>query len=327
MSSANPLWGAPRIHGELLKLGIEVSQATVGRYLPRRPKAPSPTWRSFLRNHLTDIAAVDMFIVATATFRILYTLIVLDHHRRNHSFRRHRKSHATWLSRQITEAFPWDTAPRYLLRDRDASYGLCFQNRVRAMGIEEVLTAPRSPWQNPYAERIIGSIRRDCLDHVIIFNETHLRRVLSCYFRYYHGLEDPEDVAHASCPRPLPPAGTRSRSPALRATTQRSSRNVTPRTIIRTRRPISLFSSSSGWPPCMLSSCKANEIGTARGTRYQRRRHASSVPVTSSDIWHATGASPNALSLAAAPLTKLRENRKVLNVRRGDGPLRGSVRR
>jgi len=136
MSRANPLWGAPRIHGELLKLGIEVSQASVGRYLPRRPKAPSPSWRSFLRNHMTVIA--------------------------------------------------WDTAPRYLLRDRDTSYSMCFQNRVRAMGIEEILTAPRSPSQNPYVERILGSIRRDCLDHVIIFNERHLRRVLSCYFRYYH---------------------------------------------------------------------------------------------------------------------------------------------
>jgi putative transposase len=187
MSLDNPLWGASRVHGELLKLGIEVSQATVGRYLPRRPKAPSPTWRSFLRNHITDIAAVDMFAVATATFRMLYTVIVLDHHRRRViHFDVTQKPTQAWLARQITEAFPWDTAPRFLLRDRDTSYGLCFQNRVRAMGIEEVLTAPRSPWQNPCAERIIGSIRRECLDYVIIFNETHLRRVLSCYFRYYH---------------------------------------------------------------------------------------------------------------------------------------------
>jgi hypothetical protein len=187
MSRANPLWGAPRIHGELLKLGIELSQATVGRHLPRRPKAPSPTWRSFLRNHMTGIAAVDMFMVATATFKLLYAVIVLSHHRRRViHFEVTQNPTQAWLARQITEAFPWDTAPRYLLRDRDTSYGIFFQNRVRAMGIEEVLTAPRSPWQNPYAERIIGSIRRDCLDHVIIFNETHLRRVLSCYFRYYH---------------------------------------------------------------------------------------------------------------------------------------------
>jgi transposase InsO family protein len=187
MSRANPLWGAPRIHGELLKLGIDVSQATVGRHLPRRPKAPSPTWRSFLRNHMTAIAAVDMFMVATVTFKLLYAVIVLSHHRRRViHFEVTQNPTQAWLARQITEAFPWDTAPRYLLRDRDTSYGICFQNRARAMGIEEVLTAPRSPWQNPYVERIVGSIRRDCLDHVIIFNETHLRRVLSCYFRYYH---------------------------------------------------------------------------------------------------------------------------------------------
>ena len=187
MSRANPLWGAPRIHGELLKLGIEVSQATVGRYLPRRPKAPSPTWRTFLWNHMTAIAAVDMFVVATATFKLLYAVIVLNHHRRRViHFEVTQNPTQVWLARQITEAFPWDTAPRYLLRDRDTSYGVCFQNRVRVMGMKEVLTAPRSPWQNPYVERIVGSIRRDGLDHVIIFNETHLRRVLSCYFRYYH---------------------------------------------------------------------------------------------------------------------------------------------
>ena len=202
MSRANPLWGAPRIHGELLKLGIDVSQATVGRHLPRRPKAPSPTWRSFLRNHMTVIVAVDMFAVATATFRLLYAVIVLDHRRRRVvHFEVTQNPTQVWLAQHITEAFPRDTAPRYLLRDRDTSYGLRFQKRVRAMGIEEVLTAPRSPWQSPYVERIIGSIRRECLDHVIIFNEAHLRRVLSCYFRYYH-----ESRTHLSlnkdCPAP-----------------------------------------------------------------------------------------------------------------------------
>jgi putative transposase len=154
---------------------------------PSAPKGSLPTWRSFLRNQMTAIAAVDMFVVATATFNLLYAVIVLSHHRRRViHFEVTQNPTQTWLARQITEAFPWDTAPRYLLRDRDTSYGIFFQNRVRAMGIEEVLTAPRSPWQNPYVERIIGSIRRDCLDHVIIFNEMHLRRVLSCYFRYYH---------------------------------------------------------------------------------------------------------------------------------------------
>ncbi len=140
MSLANPLWGAPRIHGELLKLGIEVSQATVGRYLPWRPKVPSPTWRSFLNNHLTDIAAIDMFVVAIATFRLLYALIVLGHDRRRIlHFDVTQNPTQVWLSRQMTEAFPWDTAPRYLLRDRDASYGPAFRDRVRVMGMKRLL--------------------------------------------------------------------------------------------------------------------------------------------------------------------------------------------
>ena len=187
MSLANPIWGTPRIHGELLKLGIEVSQATVGRYLPWLPKVPSPTWRSFLHNHMHDTAAVDMFVVVTATFQLLYALVVLSHERRKViHFDVTQNPTQVWLARQITEAFPWDTAPRYLLRDRDTSYGQVFCNRLEAMGIKEVVTAPRSPWQNAYVERIIGSIRRECLDHVIILDERHLRRVLSSYFHYYH---------------------------------------------------------------------------------------------------------------------------------------------
>ena len=187
MSQANPLWGAPRIHGELLKLGFVVSQATVGRYMPWRPKVPSPTWRSFLHNHLTDIAAIDMFVVATATFQLLYALIILGHDRRKIiHFAVTQNPTQAWLALQMTEAFPWDTAPRYLLRDRDASYGPAFRDRVQVMGIKEVVTAPRSPWQNAYVERLIGSIRRECLDHIIIFNEHHLRRVLSSYFQYHH---------------------------------------------------------------------------------------------------------------------------------------------
>jgi hypothetical protein len=151
MSSANPLWGAPRIHGELIKLGIEVSQATVAKYMVRRRGAPSPTWRSFLRNHAEGIAAIDMFVVASATFRLLYVMIILAHDRRK-IMRTAVTEHPTaaWLSRQVTEAFPWDTAPRYLLRDRDASYGSDFRSRVEAMCITEVITAPRSPWQNAY---------------------------------------------------------------------------------------------------------------------------------------------------------------------------------
>jgi transposase InsO family protein len=204
MSRANPLWGAPRIHGELLKLGIKISQATVGRWMPWRPKVPSPTWRSFLRNHLPNIAAIDMFVVATATFQLLYALIVLSLDRRRVvHFAVTPNPTQDWLSRQMTEAFPWDTAPRYVLRDRDKSYGPAFRNRVRAMGITEVITAPRSPWQNPYAERLIGSIRRECLDHVIIFNERHLRRVLSSYFQYHHDIRTHLSLGK-DCPRPRP---------------------------------------------------------------------------------------------------------------------------
>ena len=188
MSTANALWGAPRIYGELLKLGIEVSQATVAKYMVRRRGAPSPTWRSFLRNQAHGIAAIDMLVVASASFRLLYVMIILAHDRRN-ILRTAVTEHPTaaWLSRQVTEAFPWDTAPRYLLRDRDASYSSEFCNRIEAMGIREVITAPRSPWQNAYVERVIGSIRRECLDHILIFNERHLRRVLSSYVDYYQG--------------------------------------------------------------------------------------------------------------------------------------------
>ena len=186
MSSANPLWGAPRIHGELLKIGIEVSQATVAKYMVRRRGAPSQNWRTFLRNHAGGIAAIDMFVVASASFRLLYVMIILAHDRRK-IVRIAVTEHPTaaWLSRQVTEAFPWDTAPRHLPRDRDASYGSEFRSRVEAMGITEVITAPRSPWQNAYVERVIGSIRRECLDHLVIFNERHLRRVLSSYVDYY----------------------------------------------------------------------------------------------------------------------------------------------
>jgi putative transposase len=187
MSNANPLWGAPRIHGELLKLGITVSQATVAKYMVRRRGTPSPTWRTFLRNQAYGIAAIDMFVVACASFRLLYVTVILAHDRRKilHTAVTEHPT-AAWLSRQVTEAFPWDTAPRYLLRDRDAAYGVEFRKPVEAMGITEVITAPRAPWQNAYVERVIGSIRRECLDYLVIVNARHLRRVLSWYLDYYH---------------------------------------------------------------------------------------------------------------------------------------------
>jgi transposase InsO family protein len=188
VNSANPLWGAPRIHGELLKLGIEVSQATAAKYMVRPVGRPSPTWRSFLSNEGIGIATIDMFVAISASFRVVYVMIILDHGRRK-IVRFDVTQHPTagWLSRQLTEAFPWDAAPRYLLRDRDASYGSVFSKRVAAMRITGVVSAPRSAWQNAYVERVIGSIRRECLDQVVIFNERHLRYVLSSNVVYYHG--------------------------------------------------------------------------------------------------------------------------------------------
>ena len=188
MALANPLWGSPRIHGELLKLGFEVSQRSVARLMPRRPKLPSQTWRTFLQNHVADLVSVDFFVVPTATFRVLYVFVVLLHHRRRVvHFNVTDSPTAAWTAQQIVEAFPDDSAPRYLLRDRDCIYGCEFRKRVKSMGIAEVLTAPRSPWQNPFAERVIGTIRRELLDHVIVLNEQHLRRRLRSYLRYYHG--------------------------------------------------------------------------------------------------------------------------------------------
>jgi putative transposase len=187
MSRANPLWGAPRIHGELLKLGVEVSQATVSKYMVRCPKPPSQTWRTFLQNHTKDIVSVDFFTVPTATFKVLFVFLVLDNERwKVLHFNVTESPTAVWTGQQIVEAFPRETAPRYLVRDRYGSFGSEFSRRVESMGIEQVLTSARSPWQNPYVERLIGSIRRECLDHTIIFNEGHLRRVLKEYFKYYH---------------------------------------------------------------------------------------------------------------------------------------------
>jgi len=188
MALANPLWGAPRIHGELLKLGFDISQRSVARLMPRRPKPPSQTWRTFLQNHLADLASVDFFVVPTATFRLLYVFVVLLHLRRQVvHFNVTDFPTAAWTAQQLVEAFPDDSSPRYLLRDRDGIYGGEFRRRVKGMLIAEVLTAPRSPWQNPFVERVIGTIRRELLDHVIVLNEGHLRRRLRSYLRYYHG--------------------------------------------------------------------------------------------------------------------------------------------
>ena len=187
MSLANPLWGAPHIVGELKKIGITLPRSTVAKYMVRHRKPPSQSWKSFLKNHIADMVAVDFFIVPTVRNQVLFVFLILAHHRRRVlHFNITTNPTAEWAAQQIVETFPWDSAPRYLLRDRDGVYGEYFQRRVNNMGIEQVVTAPRSPWQNAYVERLIGSIRRECLDHVIVMNERHLRRILASYFRYYH---------------------------------------------------------------------------------------------------------------------------------------------
>jgi len=175
------------VHGKLLKLGINVSQPTVAKYMVRHRKPPSQTWRTFLANHVHNLVSVDFFTVPTVTFRVFFVFIVLAHDRRRViHFNVTEQPTAAWTAQQIVEAFPWDTAPRYLLRDRDGIYGGYFRRRVSGMGIDEVPIAARSPWQSPYVERLIGSIRRECLDHMIVLNESHLRRIIASYLRYYH---------------------------------------------------------------------------------------------------------------------------------------------
>jgi transposase InsO family protein len=187
MANANPLWGSPRVHGELLKLGIKISERTVARLMPRKRKPPSQTWRTFLDNHVKDLVSIDFFVVPTATFRVLFVLVILAHDRRRVvHFNVTEHPTALWTAEQMIQAFPEGTAPRFLVRDRDRIYGEEFRERVKATGTEEILTAPRSPWQSPYVERVIGTLRRDCLDHVVVLSEFHLRTILKKYLNYYH---------------------------------------------------------------------------------------------------------------------------------------------
>jgi transposase InsO family protein len=189
MSLANPLWGAPRIHGELLKLGIDIGQTSVAKYMARRRRPPSQGWRTFLRNHADGIAAMDLFVVPTISFRLLDGLLILRHDRRRILWMGV-TAHPTaeWIARQVVEACAWEPVPSYILRDRDQAYGKAFTRRICAMGIRDRPTAPRSPWQNAYAERLIGSIRRECTDHVVVLGEQHLRHILLSYLNYYNAL-------------------------------------------------------------------------------------------------------------------------------------------
>jgi transposase InsO family protein len=189
MSLANPLWGAPRIHGELIKLGFDIGQTTVAKYVARRKGPPSQGWKTFLHNHADSIAAMDLFVVPTLSFRLLYGLLIMGHGRR-HILWLGVTAHPTaeWIANQLTAACGWEQVPRYLIRDRDACYGSIFVRRVRSLGIRDHPTSARSPWQNGYAERLIGSIRRECLDHIVVIGEQHLRHVLGCYMEYYNAV-------------------------------------------------------------------------------------------------------------------------------------------
>jgi transposase InsO family protein len=187
MSMENPLWGAPRIHGELLKLGFEVAQSSVAKYMFKRRGPPSQGWWTFLHNQAPDIAAMDLLVVPTIGFDLLYAFVIVRLGRRELIWINVTANPtAEWVARQITEAFPWNEAPRYMIRDRDRIYGTVVTRRLRAMGIRDRPITPASPWQNGFAERLIGSIRRECVDHIIVLREAHLRRILKSYARYYN---------------------------------------------------------------------------------------------------------------------------------------------
>jgi putative transposase len=203
LSCENPLWGAPRIHGELLKLGIDIGETSVGKYMARQRKPPSQTWNVFLENHVKTMVSIDFFFtVPTIRFQVLYVLLVLAHDRRRIvHFNVTAHPTAAWTAQQLWEAFPFDQAPTYLLRDRDRIFGAEFSQQVADLGTEEVLGAPRSPWQRAFVERVIGTIRRECLDHVIVFNEASLYRHLTSFLAYYH-----ESRTHLSLRKDTPEA-------------------------------------------------------------------------------------------------------------------------
>lgn len=202
MSAANPTWGSPRIVGELRKVGINLAKSTVEKYMVRRRGSGSPTWMPFLRSHLGQMIAVDFFVVPTVMHRVLFVFVILAHDRRRIlHFNATTNPSAEWTAQQVVQTLPWENTYRYLLRDRDGIYGKRFTERVKNLGLHEILITAQSPWQNPFVERLIGSIRRECLDHVIVLNERHLRRVLRKYIGYYH-----QSRTHLSldmdCPEP-----------------------------------------------------------------------------------------------------------------------------
>ena len=211
MAAENPTWGAPRIHGELLKLGFHLSEATVSRWLRRIPRTPDPAkrWLTFLRNHREAIAAMDFFTIPTLTFGILYCFFVIGHDRRKIlRFNVTRNPHALWVVQQLREAWPYVPAQRFLLFDHDSKFAGDVVSAVKDLGSQPIRTGFRSPWRNGVAERWVGSCRRDLLDHVIVLNERHLKRLMAEYVRYYH-----EDRTHLGLAKDTPegrPAAIRS---------------------------------------------------------------------------------------------------------------------
>ncbi len=204
MSLENPLWGAPRIHGELLKLGFEIAQSSVAKYMVKHRGPPSQGWGTFLRNHAPEIAAMDLFIVPTIGFDLLYAFVIVRLDRRDLVWINVTTNPtAEWIAQQLTEAFPWEDAPQYMIRDRDGVYGTTATRRLRAMGIRDKPIAPASPWQNGFAERLIGSIRRECVDHMVVLSEAHLRRILKRYAAYYNEYPSghPAPGQHRICAR------------------------------------------------------------------------------------------------------------------------------
>ena len=205
MWSVNPTWGSPRIRDELAKLGLQASTATIRKYRPKSRRRSSQGWRTFLRNHAGTLAAMDFFVVPTVTCRLLYVLLVIAHERRKViHFNITEALTAEWTAQQVVNAFPYNAATKYLLRDRDSIYGSAFGGRVDGLGIQQKLIAPRSPWQSPYVERLVGSIRRECLDRVIVFHERQLSQSLKSYFEYYHHVRPHRSLEHDSpVPRPV----------------------------------------------------------------------------------------------------------------------------
>jgi transposase InsO family protein len=217
LSMENSLWGAPRIHGELLKLGFDVAQSSVAKYMAKRHGPPSQGWRTFLRNHAPDIAAMDLFVVPTIGFDLLYAFVIVRLGRRDLVWINVTTNPtAEWIARELTEAFPWSEAPRYLIRDLDRIYGAVVMRRLRAMGIRDKPAAPASPWQNGFAERLIGLIRRECVDYFIVLGETHLRRILRAYAGYYNDIRTHRSlIEDAPVSRPVQRTGTISSRPIL----------------------------------------------------------------------------------------------------------------